>query len=88
MVMIVNIFFVVGVLCCAYMLARNHAVLSERMKMSRLVFNEKEWEKYLMLKHTVSYDKMMTHFWIWPIHKMWPEELQKLRAESYERTDA
>lgn len=61
------------------MMIRNCFVYAECIEMNKIVFNQKNYEHYLAIKHVVSYDKMMLHFWVWPIHKMWPEELQKLR---------
>lgn len=64
---------------CTVMMVRNQFVFDERMKMNELMFAQEDYLYYVSIKHTVSYDSMMWHFWIWPIHKMWPEELQKLR---------
>jgi hypothetical protein len=58
---------------------RIQAVYSERMRMNHLVFSQKDYVYYLALKHTVEYNRMVLCFWVWPISKMWPRELQELK---------
>jgi hypothetical protein len=70
-------------MCLAIVMGiRNNFVLSERLKMNVIVFSQKDWEHYCSVKNTISYDSMVWHFWVWPIRKMWPEELQKLRQNN------
>ena len=58
---------------------RNVCVLHERTQMLVHVFKQADWPTILGLHDQVTYSKMMLHFWVWPIHKMWPAELQELR---------
>lgn len=63
---------------CFYMSMRNNFVLYTRNKMLDLIFAIEDYEHYLSMYDKVSYDEMLLHFWIWPIYKMWPDELQNL----------
>jgi hypothetical protein len=78
MTMIISIFFLVVMLFTCVFAIRNVAVYSERMRTNDVIFSQEEWWHYLDLKHTVSYNDMMLRFWVWPVHKMWPQELQDL----------
>jgi hypothetical protein len=59
---------------------RNILVFEERMLMTGLIFAQQDYMPYLRAKLTVSYDYMVYHFWVWPVSKMWPTELQSLRS--------
>jgi hypothetical protein len=63
---------------CLYIMVRNTLVLSTRNKMLDLIFGKEDWERYLSIYLTVSYDEMLYRFWIWPIHKMFPKQLREL----------
>ena len=59
-------------------MVRNHAVYSERMIANEVIFKQDDYFHYIGLKHQVTYDDMMRHFWVWPVRKMWPQELQDI----------
>jgi len=84
----ISVIFYIFVSFIAVVLIRNQAVYSERTEMSNLIFAQADWEKYLSLKRAISYDEMMVRFWIWPIHRMWPQELKELREKARGRTNA
>ena len=65
-------------LCCFYMLIRSEVVYHERRKMIDIVYSQDNWEHYRALMHAVGHHQMWLHFWVWPISKMWPDELQDL----------
>lgn len=73
------IFFIILMLAPILIMVRNYLVIYERIKMNGLIFQQEDYIFYLRCKDIVSYDSMMLHFWIFPIHKMWPKELQQLR---------
>jgi len=60
-------------------LVRNYYVYSERIRMIDIVYRQPDWKYYSRLRNSVGYHSMMMCFWIWPVHRMWPAELQRLR---------
>lgn len=75
------VFFICMLAFCVFILVRNRAVYSERGKMIDIVFAQQEWQHYRDLMDSVRYDSMVLNFWIWPVYKMWPTELQELREQ-------
>jgi len=63
-------------------LVRNKMVFNERMSLILCLFrrpsirNRNDWRELMALYDTVSYNKMVYSFWVWPIKKMWPKQLQ------------
>lgn len=63
------------------LLVRNHMVFRERMRMIDLIFRvpmRDNWEQLHQLQDTVSQNRMVLCFWVWPIRKMWPTKLREL----------
>jgi hypothetical protein len=79
--MIITLAFIVFMFLNVLMMFRNNAVFNERIHMNALIFSQNDYMTYLAIKHTVSYDYMMWHFWVWPVSKLWPGELQELRNQ-------
>ena len=44
-----------------------------------VIFAQKNWEYYRGFLNVVSYDTMVMQFWVWPVSKMWPQELKDLK---------
>jgi hypothetical protein len=61
-------------------LFRLESVLTERFRMINLVFSQDigKVKRYLQLLDSVSFNSMMFQFWVWPVSKLWPRELQEL----------
>lgn len=57
---------------------RNELVFRERMKMIDTIFSQEEWKYYESFLEVIGYPNMLFHFWVWPISKMWPQELKDL----------
>jgi len=78
------LFFVILSLVIFYpsFLVRNNAVYRERVRMIDLIFNQDNWYEYIHIRDRVSYEYMLYHFWIWPVSKMWPQELQELEGNN------
>jgi hypothetical protein len=73
--------FLCIVLCFGiYLLVRNELVYSERTRMNGVVYSQNDWEHYSSVRNLVSYEQMMWKFWVWPIGRMWPQELQQLKV--------
>ena len=73
---------VLGILIFIYaiiILIRNDLVYSERTIMHKIIFLQENWEHWLNISEQVSYNQMMSKFWVFPVHKLWPEKIQELR---------
>ena len=66
---------------CFFIIVRNGFVLKERLLINDAIFAQHDYMHYLRIKDQVVYDYMMWRFWVWPVSKLWPQELQDLRKE-------
>ena len=71
--------FLIPIAYISILLVRNFFVLEERLRMNELIFRQDNWHHLLNKNIDVSYDSMVLKFWVWPISKMWPKELQELK---------
>jgi hypothetical protein len=65
--------------CIFLLVVRNYFVREERLRMIDVIFAQKNWEYYRGFLNVVSYDTMVMQFWVWPVSKMWPQELKDLK---------
>jgi len=61
------------------LMIRSQFVHSERIKMIDLIFKQENYKYYLKIFDMISYNYMVFCFWVWPISKMWPRELDDLK---------
>jgi len=61
------------------LMIRSQFVHSERIKMIDLIFKQENYKYYLKIFDMISYNYMVFSFWVWPISKMWPRELDDLK---------
>jgi hypothetical protein len=71
-------FFILVLSFFIYMLVRNQCVFHTRNKALDFLLEIEDWKHYFDLYDAVSYDDMLLHFWVWPVSKMFPKELQEL----------
>jgi hypothetical protein len=72
-------FCILAAIICIFTLVRNQAVYLARIQMLDLIASRGNVSYYLSVYgRSVSYDDMLFHFWVWPVSKMFPKELQEL----------
>lgn len=70
----------------AYFIYRNVQTLKECILILDAIryYNEnyEHFQHLMSLDREVEYDYVLIKkFWVWPIYKLWPEELQKIRND-------